>query len=349
MGVISILTCKRTFFLAEAGKSIPSNMFWGTAEMRDSGEEVIEIAPAQMLAVSPILRLLRKIGGSAMIYAIAILRYRREINRIRRIYTITHVAAITAVVLVRLRLINARVSLLLIGAGGMDSTGFVAGLLNRFREGTYRRMHAIIFTTRLEYDQFQKHTQGRLRNLKCFPFGIDLAFYAPPSTQSRSAAFLIIGNDQYRDWPMAMEIARRCPEVKFRVITRSQNLTGIDLPANVTYLGDLPFAVSRDEFTRARAVLICSRPSPYFSGNTTIFAAMAAGAVVVADEDKSAVDCNLVAGKNWLYFPRGNVTAAMEVITALDEKLATTLAANAHTTVARFGMQYFARSVTGAL
>jgi hypothetical protein len=91
MGIVSLLTCKRLFPLEEAGRTIPSNMFWGTAELRDRGVEVVEVVPAHLLKKSAPLRFLRRIAGGCAVHVYALLSNRALIRQHGKLFTISGV------------------------------------------------------------------------------------------------------------------------------------------------------------------------------------------------------------------------------------------------------------------
>lgn len=321
MGLISLLTSKREFLISEAGKSIPSNMFWGVHELKSKGLEVVELVPAQIVKRSSFFRIINKATGGYFIYFWVLLRNRRLVNSHGRLYTIAHAGAMAAVTLRALGLLNVRVVLMLTGYGMMTAGNPIARLGLAWKRWAYSKMEAIILITQLELEGFRRAMAGKPCNLVMSPLGIDLDFYRPPTDGVRERFILAIGNDNYRDWAATVKIAEACPEYQFRFITKSVNLAGLTLPPNVTPLGDPPFSASREQFQKAAVVLIVTKPSTYFSGITTVLAAMACGAVVVSDEDKSADDYGMIHGKNYLLYKRGDSqSAAAALKIGMDDK-----------------------------
>lgn len=351
-GVVSLLTARRTFLLKDSHGEIPSNMYWGTAELEKWGIPVQEIAPALYLKNSSLLRGLVKFFGVNFIYLFSLLRERRAINKLGAIYTITPNGAQIAVLLRAVGLLDCRIILYLTGFTMFTGGGLLMPLKRKILSWWFSRMDHIMLVTRFEVNGLKRNISNGESIVAFAPLGVDLEFYRPADPRLREDNFiLIIGNDENRDWSTALKIGAACPQLKFRIITNYFNGRAVQMPENCTYLGNPPFAESRKAFENAAVVLIVTKPSTYFSGITTILAAMASGAVVITDDSKSAEDYEMTEGKNYLKYERGDIEGAAKCLHSVlsDSELRSSLRDAAYKNVANYSMDRFAAAVGSQL
>lgn len=351
-GVASLLTARRTFLLKDSIGEIPSNMHWGIQELQKWGTPVEEIAPAPLLKKSTLVRSLSKIFGVNFIYAAALWRARADVNRLGALYTITPNGALVAVLLRSLGILHCRVILLLTGLTMFKGTGKVASLKQKLLSKWFSKINRIMVTSTSEVDGLKRKIADGESVAVFNPLCIDLNFYQPVENGARKDDFiLIIGNDENRDWSTSLEIVRNCPSLKFKIISSYFLNKELKMPDNCEYLGNPPFADSRKEFQHAAIVLIVTKPSTYFSGITTVLAAMACGAVVVSDDSKSAGDYGMKESENYLRYDRGDLPVVSKILHSILEsaELRLKIRNEGYENVKNYGMDRFAAVVKSCL
>jgi glycosyltransferase involved in cell wall biosynthesis len=152
------------------------------------------------------------------------------------------------------------------------------------------------------------------------PFGVDIDAFRPDADTSPVVDVLSIGADPRRDFDLLVDVARRRPELRFRIVAggdRARSLRGV--PANVAVETDLRLEEVRERLARARLVALPVRENSYSGATTVLLQAMAmAKPVVVSRTDAIARGYDLEDGVNCRLVEPGDVDA-------LDATIAETL------------------------
>jgi glycosyltransferase involved in cell wall biosynthesis len=146
-----------------------------------------------------------------------------------------------------------------------------------------------------------------------------------------------------RDYSMLMQVARIRPEVPFVVVARPVNLQGLDIPANVRTLTNIPFADAMAIIRDARAMALPLKTTETPCGHVTIVGAFYLG-TPVAVTASAGIEDYVTDGATGLVTPTGSAEAMGAAIDRLwsDRALATKLGesgrnfANLHCTEANY-------------
>jgi glycosyltransferase involved in cell wall biosynthesis len=170
-------------------------------------------------------------------------------------------------------------------------------------------------------------------------FGVDVEHFRPDPSAPNVDDVLSIGADPRRDFALVVELARRSPELAFRIVSSADNARELrPLPANVRLETDVPFERVRECLLGAKIVALPVRENSYSGATTTLLQAMACGKPVVVTRTaaiargyhlEDEVNCRLV--------PPGDASALEGAVRGLlDEPArAATVAARARETVER--------------
>lgn len=137
------------------------------------------------------------------------------------------------------------------------------------------------------------------------PFGIDTEYYVSSSNGSDENFILTIGADKSRDFRLAVEAcsglgSRLCvigPVKRIKEISVGQNNGRED----IDLIGMCSMAETRNLIQRARIVIVTTSSNSYFSGQTTIFSAMACGKPVIFTDWGQASEYGLKNMKHCVY------------------------------------------------
>jgi glycosyltransferase involved in cell wall biosynthesis len=149
------------------------------------------------------------------------------------------------------------------------------------------------------------------------PYGIDTDFYVPPEStgSGRRAGFVAaIGKDEGRDWRTFLAAAALTPEIPYKLATAKWMLTGLTLPANVQFLGQVEHQEYRGLLRDAAVVVIPTKPYAYPTGQSVLLEAMASGAPVVVPATPAMSDYTTeAAGTYAVGDPRDLATVVTEL------------------------------------
>jgi glycosyltransferase involved in cell wall biosynthesis len=94
-----------------------------------------------------------------------------------------------------------------------------------------------------------------------------------------------IGADPRRDFRLVVELARRFPDLAFRIVGSSDNARDLgSLPGNLALEVDVPFERIRERLLGARVVALPVRENSYSGATTTLLQAMACAKPVVVTQ-----------------------------------------------------------------
>ena len=181
------------------------------------------------------------------------------------------------------------------------------------------------------------------------PFGVDVDVFRPVEAELETDV-LSVGVDPRRDFELLLEIAKRRPELSFRIVAGAERTRDLgQLPANVALETDIPLAEVRSRLAGARCVALPVRDNSYSGATTTLLQAMAMGKPVVVSrtaaiadgyELEDGVNCRLVEPGDGQAFER----ALLETLTGATA--AASLGSRARQTVERnFSWERFTGSL----
>lgn len=261
----------------------------------------------------------RLAGGYSGDFA-SILACRGELNRSDVIFSTVDTVGIPLVLLARAGLVRTPIVYAAIGLPerlAQLRTGFAR---RRFLDA-YRRLSAIVAYGWGEVEELRAWVGPGGPPVELVPFGVDTEYFRPDDTVEPVADVVSVGADPRRDFVLLAEVARRHPELSFRVVASAENarLLG-DLPANVSLEVDAPFARVRDCLVGARVVALPVRENSYSGATTTLLQAMACGKPVVVSRTAAIVQgYHLEDGVNCRLVSPGDVEALEHgVVDALD-------------------------------
>jgi glycosyltransferase involved in cell wall biosynthesis len=170
-------------------------------------------------------------------------------------------------------------------------------------------------------------------------FGVDVDHFRPDPAAAVVDDVVSIGADPRRDFPLVVELARRFPDLAFRIVGSSDNARELgSLPANLALEVDVPFERVRECLLGARVVALPVRENSYSGATTTLLQAMAcAKPVVVTQTAAIARGYHLEDEGNCRLVAPDDVSALEHAVRGLldDPVRATTLGARARDTVER--------------
>lgn len=125
---------------------------------------------------------------------------------------------------------------------------------------------------------------------RLFPvsFGVSHEFYVP-GTQERDIDILAVGQDRGRDYATLVE-AVRGTHLTLDLVSRPENLVGLDLPSNVRVHGTVPLSTYREMLQRARIVAVPTHNLTYPTGQSVALEASSSGCAVVVTGTRAMRD-----------------------------------------------------------
>ena len=144
--------------------------------------------------------------------------------------------------------------------------------------------------------------------------GMDLEEFASLKTTD-SGTVVAAGRDLGRDWRTLLEAARGSGW-DVRLITRPQQIDGLDLPAEVTYEGTLDRSDYLARLADASIVVLPSEIREYPTGQTVLLEAMALGKPCVVT-DTPAMRYYVEDGVTGVLVPRSDPAAFRQAVDAL--------------------------------
>jgi glycosyltransferase involved in cell wall biosynthesis len=172
------------------------------------------------------------------------------------------------------------------------------------------------------------------------PFGVDTEAFRPIPDCKLDVDVVSVGADPRRDFELLLEVARRRPELSFRIVATADRLRSLmPLPSNVVAETDVPLEAVRDRLTHARVVALPVRENSYSGATTTLLQGMAMGKPVVVSRTDAIVDgYDLADGVNCRLVAPGDVEAFDSALSELlsDANAADAMGARARQTAVLF-------------
>jgi len=196
----------------------------------------------------------------------------------------------------------------------------------------------IVSYSRFEVDQLERWlgTWGCGTRAMFVPFGVDTDYFCPSSEVEAEVDVVSIGRDAFRDFALLIELARRLPHNRFRIITSAEHARALGpVPPHVEVETDIPFDIVRERLAAARVVALPVRPNTYSGATTVLLQAMAMGRpIVVSRTDAIASGYGLCDGDNCRLVEPGDVDGFDRAVRDLlgDERAAARLGARARET-----------------
>jgi glycosyltransferase involved in cell wall biosynthesis len=178
---------------------------------------------------------------------------------------------------------------------------------------------AIISYARSEVDWLREWLGDGSPPVVFIPFGVDVNAFRPVPGRRPEVDVLSIGVDPRRDFALLTAVARRRPELSFRIVASSDHARSLrTVPANVAIETDISLEQVRERLAGARVVALPVRDNTYSGATTTLLQAMAMGKpVVVSRTDAIATGYGLEDGVNCRLVEPGNADALEQTILEL--------------------------------
>jgi len=190
-----------------------------------------------------------------------------------------------------------------------------------------------------EVEELRSWLGDRGPRVEFVAFGVDVDHFRPDPTAALVDDVLSVGADPRRDFPLVVELARRFPDLTFRVVGSSDNARELgSLPTNLTLEIDVPFERIRECLLGAKVVALPVRENTYSGATTTLLQAMACARPVVVTRTAAIADgYHLDDDVNCRLVPPGDVSALEDAVRGLlhDEARAASLGARARETIER--------------
>jgi glycosyltransferase involved in cell wall biosynthesis len=149
--------------------------------------------------------------------------------------------------------------------------------------------------------------------VRSIPFGVDSEEFRPRHEAGQDDGYvLVVGRDRGRDWPTLFR-ALGGLDIPVKVCARPSDLRGLDVPADAEILGFVDRSRYMDLLSRARVVVIASKPVIYPSGQSVLLEAMSMGRAVVITRTDALSDY-LSDGLNSLVVPPGDARRLREMV-----------------------------------
>ena len=155
-----------------------------------------------------------------------------------------------------------------------------------------------------EVEELRSWLGGGGPRVEFVAFGVDVDHFCPDPAATLVDDVVSIGADPRRDFPLVVELARRFPDLSFRVVGSSDNAGGLgSVPANLTLEIDAPFERVRECLLGAKVVALPVRENTYSGATTTLLQALALAKPVVVSRTaaiaqgyglEDGVNCSLV-------------------------------------------------------
>ncbi|MBI2864752.1 MAG: glycosyltransferase family 4 protein [Chloroflexi bacterium] len=181
----------------------------------------------------------------------------------------------------------------LLGLLGTPVVHRTGGLIRQFRpaQGSFgwrlaRRLFSqaacIVCDTRTQEEWLTGFMQIPSSRVVCLNSiaGVDLAFL-DGRPASDEGFVLSVGRERSRDFGLLFQAARQLPHIDFVAVGRSKRFAGLDAPANVRTLVDLPYLEVVDLYRTARLVVLPLKDNRYSMAGRVVGETMALGKAVV--------------------------------------------------------------------
>jgi glycosyltransferase involved in cell wall biosynthesis len=189
-----------------------------------------------------------------------------------------------------------------------------------FKEA-FRRLHTIVAYGWGEVDDLRRWLGEGGPRIEFVPFGVDAEYFRPDPAVTVTDDVVSVGADPRRDFALLVALARRLPDLSFRIVASADNARALGaVPANLRLEIDVPFARVRERLLEARAVVLPVRENSYSGATTTLLQAMAcAKPVVVTRTAAIARGYHLEDDANCRLVPPGDLARLEQAVTGVLE------------------------------
>jgi glycosyltransferase involved in cell wall biosynthesis len=286
------------------------------------------------VASRAINRSLSRLGGYGGDFA-SVLACLRELNRADVVFSTVDTVGLPLMLLKRARLVRPHVVYVAIGLPErLDKLG--SDRMRRLYARALGDANAIVTYAQSEADRLRQWLGVHAPSVLFIPFGVDVDVFRP-LPEAAEVDVLSVGADPRRDFELLLAVARRRPDLSFRIVAGADHARSLrGLPSNVELETDIPLEQVRDRLARARVVVLPVRDNSYSGATTVLLQAMAMAKPVVVSRTaaistgyglEDGVNCRLVAPGDVAAFER----ATLELVT--DAGAASLLGAHARDTV----------------
>jgi glycosyltransferase involved in cell wall biosynthesis len=281
-------------------------------------------------------RLLYGFGGYGGDF-LSVLPSLRAANRSEVVLSTVDTVGIPLLLLRRIGLL--RVPLVYVAIGLPERLVQLRGArMERLYASALRRAAAIVAYAESEAEWLRGWLGESAPTISFVPFGVDTDAFRPCERKSEFDV-LSVGADPQRDYQLLVALARRRPEVSFRIVASNEHARLLGkVPANVTVETEITLETVRDRLAAARVVALPVRENSYSGATTTLLQAMAmAKPTVVSRTDAIATGYELEDGVNVRLVPPADVETFEQALSDLlaGADAATALGIRARETVER--------------
>jgi glycosyltransferase involved in cell wall biosynthesis len=181
----------------------------------------------------------------------------------------------------------------------------------RLYANALRRAHTLIAYSQAEATWLRGWLGSDQPEITFVPFGVDVEAFSPASVHTEDVDVVSVGADPQRDFELLLAVARRRPELSFRLVASTDHARSLDvLPENVMLETDLSLEEVRARLASGRVVALPVRRNSYSGATTVLLQAMAlAKPVVVSRTDAIAEGYALEDGINVRLVEPGDLDA----------------------------------------
>lgn len=192
-------------------------------------------------------------------------------------------------------------------------------------------------------------------NVHFVRYGTDIDFYAPRyckqlHTGSDNPVILGIGLDRKRDWDKYKQVSSELNLVEFRVIAPNNLRKGFEGFSNINFLGNVSYLRTREEICIADALFLPTKENIYFSGQSTLFNALAMKKPVVMPYDANFEEYGL---DRTLFYdrecPPEDITNLLKLAIGKDAMIMKSIEFNHHLVRQEYNQIEFARRLKDVL
>lgn len=162
-----------------------------------------------------------------------------------------------------------------------------------------------------------------LVNVTFIPLGVDTEYFRP-GTAIQSIDVLGVGADRNRDFETFILVAKKLPELRFRLLTNeyhAKKLEVIGIPENVDVRLNVSMAKVADDMSKSKIVYLPVQENTYSGATTCLLQAMASERAVLTNPVAPTRNgYGQVHGENVIFVPTGDVEKAVIQIKRLIEE-----------------------------
>ncbi len=192
-------------------------------------------------------------------------------------------------------------------AYSFNFTDLPGGIRKPLMAAAFRKIDALAVFTEAEQALYADYFRIDPSKILRAPWGVAPPISAPVPLQITGDYYAALGGEA-RDYGLLCEVARRCPDLKFAAIARPHNFDGLDIPANLTVLFDLPLEQAWSIVWDAKAALIPLRSRETPCGLVTLVGGMHLGKAQIVTE-AAGVSEYVQNGETGILVPAGDADA----------------------------------------